>query len=185
MKAISLLFINNLAPPPPIHKTRINIELAEAPALFSLPLPLNSSSKPVRGEDKLKSHEWKNLNLYTMALEEFHKEVRVTRRTFDFRLRHIKAHLEKGPLDNPRGKPRTPAKDQLSMYLYFVSTGSPLRMIGQLFGYGIHTVSDSVRRVALAIIAEFQTEYIQLPDVNNNAEWERIAADFSLLGGLV
>ncbi|ORY29613.1 hypothetical protein BCR33DRAFT_792920 [Rhizoclosmatium globosum] len=80
--------------------------------------------------------------------------------------------------------PRTKAKDQIAMFLYFVATGCAMRVVGQLFGYGIHTVGDSICRVSLAIISEFQEDYIKLPDVNDSAQWERIAARFSELAGL-
>ncbi|KAJ3064747.1 hypothetical protein HDU99_004380 [Rhizoclosmatium hyalinum] len=157
---------------------------AENGSLFPVPAPLPPSKKQSRGKDKRKSRQWKDTNLYEMESEDFCKEVRITRDTFDFIVKEIKHHLEKGPNDSKRRKPRTKAKDQIAMFLYFVATGCAMRVVGQLFGYGIHTVGDSIRRVSLAIISEFQEDYIKLPDVNDSAQWEWIAAHFSELAGL-
>ena len=103
--------------------------------------------------------------------EEWLENFRVTRSTFLYLCDRLRPSLE--PEENIL-KPREPVsvEKQVALTLYFLSSCSEYRIVGNAFGLHKSTICKHIHRVVNAINKVLLPEYIRMPD---SAECEEIS----------
>lgn len=92
--------------------------------------------------------------------QQFQANFRISHETFDFLLSRISWRISKR---NTNMRKSIPADKRLAVTLYLLGDGSSLRSVANIFGISEQSVSNIIRNVTGAIIAELAKEFIAIP----------------------
>ncbi|KAK5773204.1 protein ALP1-like [Gossypium arboreum] len=121
---------------------------------------------------------WEKCNHPDFPDEEFKREFRMSKHTFDMICEELEPAVMK---KNTMLRDAIPVRQRVAVCIWRLATGEPLRTVSKQFGLGISTCHKLVLEVCTAIKTVLMPKYIQWPDEN---KIKQLKHEFESLAGI-
>ncbi|GFQ06596.1 putative nuclease harbi1 [Phtheirospermum japonicum] len=121
---------------------------------------------------------WEQVNSPDYPDEEFKKDFRMSRATFDMICDELESKVTK---KDTMLRQAIPVRQRVAVCVFRLATGEALREVSKRFGLGISTCHKLVLEVCTAIRTVLMPKFLQWPDENRMSE---IKSDFESLSGI-
>lgn len=121
---------------------------------------------------------WEQCNSPDFPEEEFKKDFRMSKATFDFICCELESVVTK---KDTMLRLAIPVRQRVAVCIWRLATGEPLREVSRRFGLGISTCHKLVLEVCTAIRGVLMAKFVQWPD---DMKMEEIKVEFEILSGI-
>ncbi|XP_055802583.1 protein ALP1-like [Solanum dulcamara] len=118
---------------------------------------------------------WEQCNSPDFPEEEFKKDFRMSKATFDFICCELESVVTK---KDTMLRLAIPVRQRVAVCIWRLATGEPLREVSRRFGLGISTCHKLVLEVCTAIRSVLMAKFVQWPD---DMKMEEIKVEFEIL----